>query len=62
MPEMKPYMVFSESIEGCRIRVAFYFKELQRETDPVIRAEIAQHLAEAAVALAHLEAEAAAEG
>jgi hypothetical protein len=60
MSEAKRYAINPESLKGCRIRVSFHYKELQRETDPVVRAHIAQYLAEAAATLAQLEAEEAA--
>ncbi len=57
MLEVKRYAIDPESLGGCRIRVSFHFKELQREIDPVVRANIAQYLAEATATLAQLEAE-----
>jgi hypothetical protein len=57
MPEIKHYAIDPESLERCRIRVSFHFKELQREINPTVRAQIAQYLAEATAALAQLEAE-----
>ena len=57
MPEIKRYVIDSDSLTGCRIRMSFHFKELQRETNPNIRANIAQYLAEATASLALLEAE-----
>lgn len=57
MPETKSYAIDPASLEGCRIRVAFHFKELQQEPNPIVRANIAQYLAEATATLALLEAE-----
>ena len=57
MPETKRYAIDPDSLAGCRIRVSFHLKELQRETNPNIRANIAQYLAEATASLALLEAE-----
>ena len=57
MPKTKRYAIKPDSLAGCRIRVLFHFKELQRETNPNIRANIAQYLAEATASLALLEAE-----
>ncbi|PSB29442.1 hypothetical protein [Stenomitos frigidus] len=57
MPETKRYAIDPDSLKGCRIRVSFHFKELQRETNPIVRANIAQYLAEATATLALLEAE-----
>lgn len=57
MPEAKRYAIDPDSLEGCRIRVSFHFKELQRETNPIVRANIAQYLAEATASLALMEAE-----
>jgi hypothetical protein len=51
------YAVDPTSLQGCRIRLAFHYKELQTETNPIVRANIAQYLAEAAVELAQREAE-----
>lgn len=57
MSEARRYAVDPESIEAYRIRVLFHCEELQRETNPSIRATIALYLAEAATTLARLEAE-----
>lgn len=57
MSEPKRYAIDPGSLAGCHIRVAFHFKELQRETNSIVRANIAQYLAEASAALALLEAE-----
>jgi hypothetical protein len=57
MPETNRYAIDPDSLEGCRIRVSFHFRELQRETNPIVRANIAQYLAEATASLALLEAE-----
>ncbi|MCU0566120.1 MAG: hypothetical protein MUF49_05940 [Oculatellaceae cyanobacterium Prado106] len=59
MPDNPGYAVDPTSLQGCRIRLTFHYQELQRETDPIVRANIAQYLAEAATELAQLEAEAA---
>jgi hypothetical protein len=45
------------NVKGCRVRVSFHFRELQQETNPIDRANIAQYLAEATASLALLEAE-----
>jgi hypothetical protein len=52
------HVVDPTSLQGCRIRLAFHYRELQAETDPIVRANIAQYLADAAVELAQREAEA----
>jgi hypothetical protein len=52
------HVVDPTSLQGCRIRLAFHYKELQAETDPIVRANIAQYPADAAVELAEKEAEA----
>lgn len=57
MSEPQRYAINPESLQGCRLRVSFHFRELQREKDPVVRANIAQFLAEATATLALLEAE-----
>lgn len=57
MSELKRYAVDPESLEAYRIRVLFHCEELQRETNPSIRATISLYLAEAATTLARLEAE-----
>ncbi|KAM3094065.1 hypothetical protein ACKFKG_17720 [Phormidesmis sp. 146-35] len=59
MSESHRYAIDPESLQGCRLRVLFHVKELQREQDPIVRANIAQYLAEASATLAFLEAEAA---
>jgi hypothetical protein len=57
MSETTRYALEPESIEAYRIRVLFHCEELQRETNPSMRATIALYLAEAATTLARLEAE-----
>jgi hypothetical protein len=57
MSETTRYALEPESIEAYRIRVLFHCEELQRETNPSMRATIARYLAEAATTLARLEAE-----
>ena len=57
MPETKRYVINSDFLAGCRIWVSFHLKELQRETNPNIRANIAQYSAEATASLALPEAE-----
>jgi len=57
MSEPKRYAVAPESIEAYRIRVLFHCEELQRETNPSMRATLSLYLAEAATTLARLEAE-----
>ncbi|MGV0028369.1 hypothetical protein [Phormidesmis priestleyi] len=57
MSESQRYTIDPESLQGCRLRVLFHVKELQREQDPIVRANIAQYLAEASVTLAQLESE-----
>jgi hypothetical protein len=52
------HVVDPTSLQGCQIRIDFHYKELQAETDPIVRANIAQYLADAAVELAEKEAEA----
>jgi hypothetical protein len=59
MPESQRYAIDPTSLQGCRLRLTFHYQELQRETDAIVRANIAQYLAEAAADLAKLEAEAA---
>jgi hypothetical protein len=59
MPESQRYAIDPTSLKGCRLRLTFHYQELQRETDAIVRANIAQCLAEAAADLARLEAEAA---
>jgi hypothetical protein len=49
------YAIDPQSLQGCRIRVKFHYQELGQETDPMVRANIAQALAEAAMELAQLE-------
>jgi hypothetical protein len=58
MAEPNRYALEPTSIEAYRIRVLFHCEELQRETNPAMRATIALYLAEAATTLARLEAEA----
>jgi hypothetical protein len=55
MAESTRYAIDPQSLQGCRIRVKFHYQELGQETDPVVRANIAQALAEAAMELAQLE-------
>jgi hypothetical protein len=59
MPESQQYAIDPTSLQGCRLRLTFHYQELQHETDPIVRANIAQYLAEAAAELAKLETEAA---
>jgi hypothetical protein len=59
MPDTPRYAIDPTSLQGCRIRLTSHYQELQRETDPIVRANIAQYLAEAAIELAQLEATAA---
>jgi hypothetical protein len=59
MPKSQRYAIDPTSLQGCRLRLTFHYQELQGETDAIVRANIAQYLAEAAVELAKLEAEAA---
>jgi hypothetical protein len=47
----------SESVRAYRLRVWSYCEDLQRETSPIIRANTALYLAEAAATLARLELE-----
>ncbi len=58
MSEPQRYALSHHLIEAYRIRVLFHCEELQRETNPALRATIALYLAEAATTLARLEAEA----
>jgi hypothetical protein len=46
-----------DSLRAYRLRVWSYCEDLQRETDPVIRANTALYLSEAATTLARLEIE-----
>ncbi len=57
MSETKRYAADPESIRAYRLRVWSYCEDLQRETNPVIRANTALYLAEAAATLARLELE-----
>lgn len=57
MSEPKRYAADPESIRAYRLRVWSYCEDLQRETDPMIRANTALYLAEAAATLARLELE-----
>jgi hypothetical protein len=57
MPEPKRYAADPESIRAYRLRVWSYCEDLQRETDPLLRANTALYLAEAAATLARLEVE-----
>jgi hypothetical protein len=59
MSESQCYAIDPTSLHGCRLRLAFHYQELQRETAPIARANIAQYLAEAVAELAKLEAESA---
>jgi hypothetical protein len=60
MADTPTYTVDPSSLQGCRIRLSFHYQELKRETDPIVRANIAQYLADAAAELAQREAEVAA--
>ncbi len=60
MADIPTYTVDPSLRQGCRIRLSFHYQELQRETDPIVRANIAQYLADAAAELAQHEAEVAA--
>lgn len=57
MSKSKRYALAPESIEAYRIRVLFHCEELQRETNPSIRATISLYSADAATTLACLETE-----
>jgi hypothetical protein len=57
MPEPQRYTADPESIRAYRLRVWSYCEDLQRETDPLVRANTALYLAEAAATLARLEVE-----
>jgi hypothetical protein len=57
MSEVNRYAADTESIRAYRIRVWSYCEDLLRETDPLIRANTALYLAEAAATLARLEFE-----
>ena len=57
MPEFTRYAVEARSLQGCQIRLKFHYQELLQETDPIVRANIARALAEAAIDLAELEGE-----
>lgn len=57
MSELKPYVATTSALRDYRLRVWSYCEDLQRETDPVIRANTALDLAEAATTLARLETE-----
>ena len=57
MSELNPYTATTNILRDYRLRVWSYCEDLQRETDPVIRANTALYLAEAATALARLEME-----
>jgi hypothetical protein len=59
MPESQRYAIDPTSLQGCRLRLSFHNQELQCETDAIVRANIAQYLAEAAADLAKLEEESA---
>jgi len=56
MSETTRYAVDPRSLQGCQIRLKFHYQKLLQETDPIVRSNIAQALAEAAVDLAELEA------
>ncbi len=49
MSETTRYAVDPQSLQGCRIRLKFHYQELLQETDPIVRANIARALAEAAI-------------
>jgi hypothetical protein len=49
------YAVDPRSLQGCRIRLKFHYQELLQETDPIVRANVARALAEAAMDLAQVE-------
>jgi hypothetical protein len=55
MSEATRYAVNPRSLQGCRIRLKFHYQELLQEMDPIVRANIARALAEAAIDLAELE-------
>jgi hypothetical protein len=55
-------LLLAKSIRAYRLRVWSYCKDLQRETDPTIRANTALYLAEAAAVLARLELDEAKKG
>lgn len=57
MSELTPDTTTTSALRDYRLRVWSYCEDLQRETDPVIRANTALYLAEAATALARLEIE-----
>lgn len=56
MSETTRYAVDPRSLQGCQIRLKLHYQELLQETDPIVRANIARALAEAAIDLAELEA------
>jgi hypothetical protein len=60
MSETTRYAVDPRSLQGCQIRLKFHYQELLQETDPIVRANIARALAEAAIDLAELEGASAA--
>jgi hypothetical protein len=55
MPESPRYAVEARSLQGCQIRLKFHYQELLQEKDPIVRANIARALSEAAIDLAELE-------
>lgn len=57
MPHLERYTANPNSIRAYRLRVWSYCEDLQRETDPMIRANTALYLAQAATTLARLELE-----
>ncbi len=57
MSDPNHHVADSESVRAYRLRVWSYCEDLQRETDPLIRANTALYLAEAAAVLARLELE-----
>jgi hypothetical protein len=55
MAESNPPIIEPDSIRTYRLRVWSCCEDLQRETDPIMRANTALYLAEAATTLARLE-------
>ena len=49
MSETTRCAVEARSLQGCQIRLKFHYQELLQETDPIVRANIARALAEAAI-------------
>jgi hypothetical protein len=39
MPESQRYAVDPTSLQGCRLRLTLHYRELQRETNPIIRVD-----------------------